>query len=144
MACAAVGLAFAHVHPYGPTFVVVALLVNAIARLLMPAFPTDQSGSRLQTVRGTIHVVLAIVAFAAIAAAASSLSGLLNHYQDWHRIKTPIEALGWIVLVGAIATAVAIVGPRLKRNFGVIEGIFTLSVILWLYAISIELIRFAK
>jgi hypothetical protein len=144
LARAGVALALAQLHPYVPTFVVGALLVNAAARVVMPAFPTDQSGGRFKTVKGTIHMILAIVAFAAVAAAATGLSGLLSHYHDWHSIRTLIETLGWIVLVGAVATAVALVGPQLKKIFGLIERVFTLSVIIWLYVISINLIRFVK
>ena len=143
LACACIAVAFSQLHPYVPTFVVAALLVNAAARFLMPAFPTDQSGSRFKTVKGTVHMVLAIVAFAAVAAAATSLSGLFLYYHDWHDEKTLLDTLGWVVLVGAAATALALVGPRLKQIFGLIERLFTLSVIVWLYVVSIELIRFA-
>jgi len=52
--------------------------------------------------------------------------------------------LGWFVLAGAVLCVLALVGPRLKRIFGLIGGLFTLSVIAWIYAISIELIRFGK
>lgn len=38
-------------------------------------------------------------------------------------------------------TALALVGPRLKQVFGLIERLFTLSVIVWIYVISVELIR---
>ena len=56
--------------------------------------------------------------------------------------KGLIETLGWVVLAGAVACALALVGPRLKRIFGLIERLFTVSVILWIGVISIELIRF--
>jgi hypothetical protein len=144
LACPSIAVAFAQLHPYVPTFVVAALLTNAAARFLMPAFPTDQSGGRFKTAKGTIHMVLAIVAFAAVAAATTGLGGLLSHYHDWHIAKTLLDTLGWVVLVGAVATALALVGPRLKQIFGLIERLFTLSVIAWLYDISIEFIRFAK
>jgi hypothetical protein len=49
-----------------------------------------------------------------------------------------------VVLAGAAATALALIGPRLKRVFGLVERLFTLSVIVWLYVISIELVRLAK
>ena len=142
LACAAIAVAFARFHPYAPTFVVAALLLNAVACVSMPAFPTDQSGGRFATAKGRIHMVLAIVAFVAIAAAASSLTGLESHYRDWGNARTLIDALGWVVLIGAIACAVALIGPRLKRVFGLIERLFTSSVIVWIYVISIELIRF--
>jgi hypothetical protein len=144
LACAFVAFALADLHPYAPTGVVVLLLANAAARLLMPAFPTDQSGNRFKSVKGTVHMLLAIVAFGAVAAAATGLGGLFSHYPPWHEAKGLLVALGWVVLAGAVATALALIGPRLKRIFGLVERLFTLSVIVWLYVISIELVRLAK
>jgi hypothetical protein len=141
-ACIAVAVALTGLHPYVPTLVVVLLLANAAARLVMPAFPTDQSGNRFETVRGTIHMVLAIVAFAAVAAAATGLSGLFSHYPAWHSAKSLLGPIGWVVLAGAVACALGLVGPRLKPIFGLIERFFTLSVIVWISIMSIELIRF--
>ena len=63
MACTCLAVALTGLHPYLPTLVVVLLLANAAARLLMPAFRTDQSGNRFETVKGTIHMLLAVVAF---------------------------------------------------------------------------------
>jgi hypothetical protein len=39
----------------------------------------DQNGSRFQTARGTIHMILAILIFAAIIVAASKLGSTLQH-----------------------------------------------------------------
>jgi hypothetical protein len=144
LACISVAVALTGLHPYVPTLVVTLLLANAAARLLMPAFPTDQSGNRFETARGTIHMVLAVVAFAAVAAAATGLSGLFGHYPTWHSAKSLLVTIGWVVLVGAIACALGLVGPRLKAIFGLIERFFTLSVIVWIYIISIDLIRFSS
>jgi hypothetical protein len=72
LACTSVAIALTGLHPYVPTVVVVLLFANAAARLLMPAFPTDQPGSRFETVKGKIHMVLAVVAFASVAAAATA------------------------------------------------------------------------
>jgi Protein of unknown function (DUF998) len=141
-ACTSVAIALAGLHPYAPTVVVVLLFANAAARLLMPAFPTDQSGNRFETVKGTIHMVLAVVAFAAVAAAATGLGGLFSHYRAWHSAKSLLVTVGWVVLAGAIACALGLVGPRLKPIFGLIERFFTLSVIVWIYLMSIEIIRF--
>jgi hypothetical protein len=110
----------------------------------MPAFPTDQSGNRFETVKGTIHMLLAFVAFGSVAAAATSLGGLFSHDLAWHGVKGLLVALGWVVLAGAVATALALIGARLKRIFGLIERLFTLSVIVWLYVISSELVRLGK
>jgi len=142
LACIGIAVALTGLHPYVPTLVVVLLLANAAARLLMPAFPTDQSGNRFETVRGTIHMVLAVAAFAAVAAAATGLGGLFSHYSTWHSAKGLLVAVGWVVLAGAVACALGLIGPRLKSTFGLIERFFTLSVIVWIYIMSIELIRF--
>jgi hypothetical protein len=142
LACSSVAIALSGLRPYVPTLVVELLLANAAARLLMPAFPTDQSGSRFETVKGTIHMVLAVVAFAAVAAAATGLGGLFSHYTAWRGAKSVLVTLGWVVLAGAVGCALGLVGPRLKKIFGLIERLFTLSAIVWIYLMSIELIRF--
>lgn len=144
MGCTALALAMTRLHPYVPTLVVTLLLANAVARLLMPAFPTDQNGNRFQTGKGVVHMVLAFVAFGAVAAAATGLGGLFMHYPEWNTVKGHVDTLGWIVMGGAIASALALVGDRLKRIFGLIERVFTLSVITWVIVISVELARFAK
>src|ERR1700735_2650890 len=121
LACIGIAVALTGLDPYVPSLVVVLLLANAAARLLMPAFPTDQNGNRFQTVKGTIHMLLAIVAFGAVAAAATGLGGLFSHYPAWHSAKSLLVPLGWLVLASAVACAVALIGPRLKRIFGLIE-----------------------
>jgi hypothetical protein len=88
-------------------------------------------------------MLLAIVAFGAVAAAATGLGGLFSHYPAWHSAKSLLVPLGWVVLAGAVACALGLVNPRLKPIFGLIERFFTLSVIVWIYLISIELIRFS-
>lgn len=143
-ACASLAIALRGLHPYVPTPIVVLLLANSAARLVMPAFPTDQSGNRFETVKGTIHMLLAFVAFGAIAAAATGLGGLYSHYPTWHSAKSLLVTVGWVVLAGAVTCALGLVGPRLKPIFGLIERFFTLSVIVWLSLISIELIRFQR
>jgi hypothetical protein len=143
-ACAAIAGALSRLHPYVPVVIVALLLSNAAARLLMPAFPTDQSGNRFETVKGTVHMVLAFVAFGALAAAATGLGGFFSQYPHWSGVKGPLETLGWIVLAGAIASALGIVGVRLKRIFGLIARVFTVSVIVWLMVIAIQLARFGK
>jgi hypothetical protein len=143
-ACIALALSLGSLHPFVPTLAVVMLVANGAARFLMPAFPTDQSGSRFQTAKGRVHMLLALVAFGGVAAAATSLGGLPSHYADWQGAKSLIDTLGWVVLAGAIACALALVGPRLKRIFGLIERLFTASAIVWIGVISIELVRFGK
>src|SRR5580693_8465468 len=46
LGCLALGIALAKLRPFTPTQVVVALIVTAAARALIPFFATDQNGSR--------------------------------------------------------------------------------------------------
>src|ERR1700691_4559256 len=98
LACICVAVALTGLHPYAPALVVVLLLANATARLLMPAFPTDQSGNRFETVKGTIHMLLAVIAFGAVAAAPTGLGGPFSHYPVWHSAKSILVTVGWVVL----------------------------------------------
>ena len=142
---ARVGLAFALLrsHPSKPGLVVALLLVSAAALVLMPAFPTDQGGSRFRTPTGTVHMVLAVTAFAAVTVAASNLAGTLRHDPAWHGVKSLVVILPWVMTGTVIATAVATIGPRLKRVFGLIERLFTASSIAWFLVVTIELARIA-
>jgi len=141
----ALAIALARSHPAKPTLTVVMLLLSAAARVLVPLFPTDQSGSRFQTPKGTIHMVLAVAIFASIAVAASNLGGTLGHDPAWHSVKGLVAGwLPWVITGTATATGLAIVGPRLKRIFGLIERSYYLSSITWFLVVSIELARIAK
>jgi NADPH:quinone reductase-like Zn-dependent oxidoreductase len=50
--CLALGIALAQLHPFTPTQVVVALIVTAGTRFLIPFFATDQKGSRFRRCTG--------------------------------------------------------------------------------------------
>ena len=141
----ALAIALARSHPAKPTLTVAMLLLSAAARVLVPIFPTDQAGSRVQTPKGTIHMILAIVIFASIAVAASNLGGTLGHEPAWHSIKGLVDGwLPWVVTGTATATGLAIIGPRLKGIFGLIERSYYVSSITWFFVVSIELARIAK
>src|ERR1700722_15633101 len=90
----ALAIALARSDPSKPTLTVVMLLVSAAARVLIPIFPTDQNGSRFQTAKGTIHMILAVAIFASIAVAASNLGGTLRTEPAWHAIHGLVD--GWL------------------------------------------------
>jgi hypothetical protein len=138
----ALAIALARSHPSKPTLAVAMLVLSAAARVLVPMFPTDQSGSRFQTPKGTIHMVLAVAIFASIAVAASNLGGTLGHEPAWHAVKGLVDGwLPWVITATASATGLAIIGPRLKPIFGLIERSYYLSSIAWFFVVSIELAR---
>jgi hypothetical membrane protein len=141
VACLALAVALGDVKPSVPSLVIVLLVVAGIARLLIPVFPTDQNGSRFQTAHGTIHMILAIVIFAAIIVAASKLGSTLEHRPAWRGVKGWLTALPWVMTGGAVGTLVALRGPRLKRIVGLFERLFYISSIAWFFIVAIELAR---
>ena len=136
--------ALADSHPSNPGVVSVLLLISGAALLTMPLFPTDQGSSRFQTPRGTIHMALAVTAFAAVTVAASELAGTLENEAQWAGVKSLIVIIPWVMTGTVIAVAVATVSPRLKPVFGLIERLFSVSSIAWFLVVSIELARIAS
>ena len=141
LGCLALGIALAQLHPSTPTQVVVALIVTAAARLLIPFFATDQGGSRFQTPHGIIHMILAVIAFGGLVWAATGLWPTLSHYPAWHGAQSALTILPWIMLGAVIAVVLAIRGPRLKPFFGLFERLFYLSSITWVLIVAIDLTR---
>jgi hypothetical protein len=139
VACFALAIALGDAKPSMPSLAIVLLVVAGIARLLIPIFPTDQNGSRWQTVPGSIHMILAIVIFAAIIVAASKLGSTLEHRPAWHGVKGWLTTLPWVMTGAAVGVLVALRGPLLKRIFGLLERLFYLSSIAWFLIVSIEL-----
>lgn len=137
----ALAIALADATPSVPGLVIVMLVISGIARVLIPGFPTDQNGSRFQTARGTIHMLLAIVIFASVIVAASKLGSTLEHRPAWHDVKGWLTALPWVMTGAAVGTIVALRAPRLKRIFGLFERLFYVSSIAWFFIVSIELAR---
>ncbi len=141
----ALAIALARSHPSKPTLTVAMLLLSAGARVLIPIFPTDQNGSRFQTAKGTIHMILAVTIFASIAVAASNLGGALGNDPAWHAVHGLVDGwLPWVITITAVATGIAMIGPHLKRIFGLIERSYYASSITWFFVISIELARIGK
>ena len=138
----ALAIALARSNPSKPALTVAMLLLSAAARFLIPLFPTDQSGSRFQTLKGAIHMLLAVAIFASIAVAASNLGGTLGREPAWQSVRGLVDGwLPWVITGTAIATGLAIKAPRLKQRFGLIERLYYVSSIAWFFVVSIELAR---
>jgi hypothetical protein len=139
----ALAIALAETTPSIPTLVVVMLLISVVARFLIPLFPTDQHGSRFQTLPGTIHMILAIVIFAALIVASSEFGSAVEHEAAWQGVKGWLGALPWVMTGAAVGNIVALRAPLLKQRFGLIERLFYVSSIAWFLIVSIELARIA-
>ena len=137
--CFALAAALSDAKPSMPTLAIVLLVVAGLARLFIPVFPTDQNGSRWQTVPGAIHMILAILIFAAIIFAASNLDSTLEHRPAWHSVKGWLSVLPWVMTGGAVGTLVAM-RSRFKR-VGLFERLFYVASIAWFFIVAIELAR---
>ena len=144
LACLALGIALAGLHPFTPTQAVVALIVTAVSRFLIPFFATDQGGSRFQTLHGTIHMILAVLAFGGLIWAATGLWGTLKHYPAWHGAESFLTIVPWVMLGSVVALLLAMIGPRLHPFFGVFERLFYLSSLAWMLVVAIELARISS
>jgi len=137
----ALAIALGDTKPSIPSEVIVLLVISGVARLLIPVFPTDQNGSRFQTARGTVHMILAIVIFAALIFAASKLGSTLEHRPAWHDVKGWLTALPWVMTGAAVGVLVALRVPGLNRRFGLFERLFYVASIAWFLIVAIELVQ---
>jgi hypothetical protein len=135
----AVAIALSRLQPFTPTAPVAALVVAAVARFLIPFFPTDQYGSRFQTLHGTVHMLLAVLAFGGLIWAATDLWSTLQNYTAWQSAHGALTILPWFMAGSIALTVLGLRGPRLKPFFGVWERLFYVSSIAWIFVVSIDL-----
>jgi hypothetical protein len=108
------------------------LVVFAIARAIIPFFPTDLEGQPL-TPRGRVHWALAIISFASVAFAAGFYKGTILD-----------DIIGTIVVVAASLMIVVLAVPRLRKILGLFERVFYFSMICWFLVTGIELVLLAR
>jgi hypothetical protein len=115
-----------------PGLVIVFLTVFAVARILIPLFPTDVEGQP-HTRTGRVHWVLAITAFASLATAAGFFKG------------TGLDdVIGWVVVGTAVFMILVLCVPRLRRILGFAERLFYFSMICWFLITGVELVLLAR
>ena len=138
--CFTLAIALGDAKPSMPSLAIVLLVIAGLARLFIPVFPTDQNGSRWQTVPGAIHMILAIAIFTAIIVASGNLGSTLEHRPAWHGVKGWLNVLPWVMTGGAVGTLIAMRGRRLT-HVGWFERLFYVASILWFFIVAIELAR---
>lgn len=118
--------------------------VFAGARLLIAGFMADRSGRR-PTRRGQIHLVLAAVAFTAIAFAANDLTGALDGTTNWSGgVVGALRFAAHVVAITAVFTAVAFVVPSLRRQIlGMVERLLYVAMIAWLLIVALHVVVLA-
>ncbi len=121
-----------------PRRVIMLLVVFAVARLVIPSFPTDLDRGQ-PTRTGRIHTLLAAVAFAAIAWAAAALPDRV----DWPGVHGLLVVLGWVVATTAIACGLAmtrLLHAFTEPFFGLIERCFYAAMITWFVVVAVYLV----
>jgi hypothetical protein len=120
--------------PALPDIVLASLLLMVAARIGVIAIPTDAKG-QASTRRGRIHLVLAIVSFAATYTAIANATPPLAE----HAAYPALQGLRIVAMV-ALAGVVAGVSPLARRWFGLAERVFLLSTMLWFIVANIALV----
>jgi hypothetical membrane protein len=118
---------------------IVLIGIWAVSAFLLALFPTDVN-SRL-TVHGGIHLLVALVAFCAVAVGELLVSLRIGADTRWTSLRP-------YLLVCSIATLVALlaelVGVRVSEAFGIgglVERLFLGLVLLWMLLVAIRLVR---
>lgn len=139
-AAAAVGLAEA--APGRARALIALLIVFALARLAISWFPMDEPGGARSN-HGTMHGLIAIVTFAAIALAAGRLSTVAKHVPGWGTLSTVSGAFAWLMVASLVAMMVMTRGARATNStptyFGAVERIFYLAIVAWLVLVAVGL-----
>lgn len=110
--------------------------VWAVGSMILAAFPTDVSGPA--TVHGTIHLVVAVIAFLGGVFGELALSRSFGNDQSLARVG---EYASVIALLAFISLAALFLGPGIApRAFshvsGLVERVFIGLVLVWMLAVS--------
>ena len=118
---------------------IVLISIWAVGAFLLALFPTDVNS--WLTVHGGIHLLVALVAFCAVALGELLVSLRIGTDARWARLRP-------YLLICSIATLVALlaqlVGVRASEAFGIgglVERIFLGLVLLWMLLVAIRLIQ---
>lgn len=121
-----------------PTLVIVLLVTFAVARILIPWYPTDLDRSQ-PTRTGRVHVLLAGVAFGSIAWASAALPDRVA----WPGAHGTLVAFGWVVVVSSVACGLCMSRPLHRATepfFGLVERLFYAAMLAWLAFVAVQLL----
>jgi hypothetical protein len=115
------------------------LVVYAVSRVAIAWAPTDLPDAQ-RTRTGRVHAILAIAAFTAIAVSTSSIPNDLRGVSSWDSWADPLNTLGTVVVVTAVATAIAIVVRPLRGVFGLVERLLYVASLAWLLTAAVAFV----
>jgi Protein of unknown function (DUF998) len=126
----------------GAKLVVLLLVIFAIARAAISWFPMDAPGAE-RTSTGSIHGVLAIVAFGAATAAALKLGSVLSGSAHWRSLGPVSVALGWAMIAFLLGMMLTRSVPWVRARFGAIERGFYVAAIAWFAVFAVACVTAA-
>ena len=137
---AAVGLAEA--APGRARAIIALVIVFALARLVISWFPMDEPDGE-RTNHGSMHGLIAIVTFLAIAIAAIRLGSIAKQVPGWTTLATVSSVIAWLMVASLIAMMVVRRGDRethsTRSYFGAVERIFYLALVAWFALVGVGL-----
>lgn len=108
----------------------------AVGAVLLALFPTDVPAAPVSW-HGAIHVILAIMAFIGGAAGALLLSRRFDMISATRGVRTVALLLSWL---SVFLLLVAVFVSPVLGIFGLTEGLFLGSVLLWMLVVSVYMV----
>jgi Protein of unknown function (DUF998) len=148
IAFAVAGLALAtglhrELSGHGAKLVVLLLVLFALARAAISWFPMDAPGAD-RTSTGSMHGVLAIVAFGGATVAAFKLGSVLSNSVHWHSLGPVSVGLGWAMIACLLGMMLARSLPWARARFGAIERGFYAAAIGWFAVFAVACVTSAR
>ena len=112
------------------------LVVWGVASALLAFFPDDPLGTPMRW-HGEVHLVLAFIAFFAVAVGAIVMAHILRALPRWQSVRMPVAALPWTALVPLLLLGHA--HFRQHSLGGLYEKVFLGIELLWLFFIALPL-----
>lgn len=109
--------------------------ILALTRLAMVVFLTDLSDQK-RTLRGIVHVILAVTSFVAGVSAVGILTKNIRLFVVGNSVYPFLRILAEISTPLLIVLLVVTLFPSFRRVFGLIERLFLLTINVWLLMVS--------
>ena len=114
------------------------LVCYAIARLAIAAFMMDAHGKRTPT--GSMHILLAAVAFTTVAVATGILTPSLLSSSLWKDLSVFLSVAEYLTLLSALLFLLVSLLPVLRPFYGLIERGIYVGALCWLALVIIPLL----
>lgn len=108
-----------------------------IGAFLLALFPTDVTSGE-HTAHGKLHLLIALLAFISIPIAELLLSQCLSTVPRWQALGQQAIKFAWLTVFGLV---LLVVMAPITRVSGLGERIFLATALLWMLAVSVQLIR---